>query len=150
MCWLELIVNTHVARFRKVCLTCLINLIKDDFGKGLVIFVIEIYFNIFLLTILFSRAMVVLKQTYRSHFRILRPCSYLFYNNMLMANEADNQLYKLCEWEGLPTKVLFLSNMFEMICQLFRGFRLSLSHRWWALRSKAPIDHFLTTLRPKW
>lgn len=51
--------------------------------------------------------MVVLKQTYRSHIRILRPCSYLFYNNMLTANEAFEDLYKLCEWDGLPAKVCF-------------------------------------------
>lgn len=52
--------------------------------------------------------MIVLKQTYRSHFKILRPCSYLFYNNLLVANESDEYLYKLCTWESLPTKVILL------------------------------------------
>ncbi|KAI1726516.1 AAA domain-containing protein [Ditylenchus destructor] len=51
-----------------------------------------------------ERAYVILKHTYRSHFKILRPCSYLFYDNMLQANEKDDGLYKLCDWEGLPQK----------------------------------------------
>ena len=55
----------------------------------------------------FSRAFITLKETYRSHYRILRPCSYLFYDSILRANEEDEAiLYKMAEWDGLPTKVL--------------------------------------------
>uniref|UniRef100_A0A915E1T8 RNA helicase n=1 Tax=Ditylenchus dipsaci TaxID=166011 RepID=A0A915E1T8_9BILA len=50
------------------------------------------------------RSFVILKHTYRSHLKILRPCSYLFYDNMLVANEEDEFLYKLCEWQGLPRR----------------------------------------------
>uniref|UniRef100_A0A1I8BTE6 RNA helicase n=1 Tax=Meloidogyne hapla TaxID=6305 RepID=A0A1I8BTE6_MELHA len=51
-----------------------------------------------------ERYFVILRQTYRSHYNILRPCSYLFYDNMLIVDDRQGNFYKLSDWEGLPTK----------------------------------------------
>ncbi|KAL3117259.1 hypothetical protein niasHT_007662 [Heterodera trifolii] len=51
-----------------------------------------------------DRVFVTLKQTYRSHYAILRPCSYLFYDNILQVDDGQGDFHKLTEWEGLPTK----------------------------------------------
>ncbi|KAH7730104.1 RNA helicase [Aphelenchoides avenae] len=41
------------------------------------------------------------KETYRAHYKILRPVSYLFYDNLLQPPPHD--LYNdMCDWEGLP------------------------------------------------
>uniref|UniRef100_A0A914GRM9 RNA helicase n=1 Tax=Globodera rostochiensis TaxID=31243 RepID=A0A914GRM9_GLORO len=51
-----------------------------------------------------DRVFVTLKQTYRSHYAILRPCSYLFYDNILQVDDGQGEFHKLTEWSGLPTK----------------------------------------------
>ncbi|KAF7627280.1 J domain-containing protein [Meloidogyne graminicola] len=51
-----------------------------------------------------DRYFVTLCQTYRSHYNILRPCSYLFYDNLLIVDDRQGNFYKLSDWEGLPTK----------------------------------------------
>jgi len=67
-----------------------------------------------------DRSYVQLQNTYRSHFNILRPSSYLFYDNMLVGNDEDETLHRLCGWEGLPTKdfpIIFHSSIGSKECQ---------------------------------